>query len=47
MKFLVIINTKEIILISGKGIPLSAIPLIFFFVTKPHITKLLPHFGRT
>ena len=47
MEFSVIINTKETILIQRKGIPLSTIPLILFFVTKPHITKLLPRFART
>ena len=45
MKFSVIINAKETVLISIKGIPLSAIPLIFF-VTKPRITKLLSRFER-
>ena len=46
MKFSVIINLKETVLMSRKGIPLSAIPLIFF-VTKPRITKHLPRFERT
>ena len=42
MKFSVIINAKETVLISRKGIP-----LIYFFVTKSHITLLLPRFART